>query len=50
MDDQNGIRADLALIYEKINKIEQGTDKIQSINLAAIVAVVLLALILWRLW
>jgi hypothetical protein len=50
MDDQSGIRTDLALIYEKISKIEQGADKIQSINLATMIAVVLLALILWRLW
>jgi hypothetical protein len=50
MDDPNGIRADLALIYAKISKIEQGADKIQSINLAAIIAVILLTLILWRLW
>lgn len=50
MEDQNGIRTDLAILYEKIRKIEQNTDKIQSINLATMIAVVLLALILWRLW
>jgi hypothetical protein len=50
MDDQNGIRTDLALIYEKISKIERVADKIQSINLATMIAVVLLGLILWRLW
>ncbi len=44
------IRGDLAAIYAKISKIEQSADKIQSINLATILAVVLLALILWRLW
>jgi hypothetical protein len=50
MNDQDGMRADLALIYAKISKIEQSADKIQSINLAATIAVILLALILWRLW
>jgi hypothetical protein len=48
--DPTGTRSDLAAIYAKIGKIEQSTNKIQSINLAAIIAVVLLALILWRVW
>ena len=44
------IRSDIGAIYTKIDKIERGTDKLYSINLAALMAVVLLALILWRLW
>ena len=42
------IRSDIGA--KKIDKIERGTDKLYSINLAALMAVVLLALILWRLW
>jgi hypothetical protein len=44
------IRADISAIYTKVDKIEGSTDKLYSINLAAIIAIALLALILWRLW